>query len=194
MARRAREDLRADALDTAEEMVVADGPRALSMRELAARTGVSRQTLYSEFGDRAGVASALVLRATDRFLDRMEAALAGEDDLYAAWAAMVAATLAEAGENPLVKALITGEAELFGADAGPMVDAAVDRAVTNLGRHWPDLDPADVGLAAETATRLTVSHLVLPRHPPDVVADRVATVVLRILRRGRARSGAGQAR
>ncbi|MDQ4117536.1 MAG: TetR/AcrR family transcriptional regulator, partial [Actinomycetota bacterium] len=59
MARRAREDLRADALDVAEEMVVADGPRALSMRELAARTGVSRQTLYSEFGDRAGVASAL---------------------------------------------------------------------------------------------------------------------------------------
>ncbi len=183
MARRAREDLRADALDVAEEMVVADGPRALSMRELATRTGVSRQTLYSEFGDRAGVASALVLRATDRFLDRMETALAGEDDLYAAWAAMVGAALSEAGENPLVKALITGESELFGADAGPMVDAATDRAVTNMARHWPDLDPGEVALAAETATRLTVSHLVLPRHPPDTVAHQVATVVTRILRR-----------
>ncbi|TCK22495.1 TetR family transcriptional regulator [Pseudonocardia endophytica] len=184
MARRAREDLRAEALDVAEQMVVSDGPRALSMRELATRTGVSRQTLYSEFGDRAGVASALVLRATDGFLSRMEAALVGADDLYAAWSATVGAALSEAGENPLVKALLTGEAELFGADSGPMVDAAVERAVVNLARHWPDLDPADVALAAETATRLTVSHVVLPRHPPDVVAEQVATVVVRILRRG----------
>jgi AcrR family transcriptional regulator len=183
MARRAREDLRAEALDVAEEMVVADGPRALSMRELATRTGVSRQTLYSEFGDRAGVASALVLRATDRFLDRMEQALAGEADLYAAWSAMVGAALSEAGENPLVKALLTGEAELFGADSGPMVDAAVHRAVVNLAEHWPDLDPSDIALAAESATRLTVSHLVLPRHPPDTVARHIATVVTRILRR-----------
>ncbi|WP_181781691.1 TetR family transcriptional regulator, partial [Pseudonocardia pini] len=78
MVRRARAQLRADALDVAEELVVAG---RFGMPELAARLGVSRQTLYSEFGDRRGVASALVLRSTERFLDGIEAALAGQRDL-----------------------------------------------------------------------------------------------------------------
>lgn len=186
MARRGRDALRADALDVAEEMVLADGPRGLSVRELAQRVGVSRQTLYSEFGDRQGVAAALVLRSTDRFLDRMEAALTGEADLHAAWVAAVGAALTDAAQNPLVTAVLTGEGaapELFGAGSGPIVSAAADRAAAYLRRGFPDLDPSDVALATETAARLTVSHVVLPRHPPDRVAEEVATVVVRILRR-----------
>lgn len=184
MARRGRDALRADALDVAEELVLASGPRGLSMRELAERVGASRQTLYSEFGDRQGVASALVLRATDRFLDRIETALAAEEDLHAAWVAAVGAALTEAAANPLVKALLTGESaapELFGTDSEPIVAAATDRAGAYLARRWPALDPGAVALAAETAARLTVSHIVLPRHPADRVAAQVATVVTRIL-------------
>lgn len=185
MAQRSREVLRSDALDIAEELMVATGPRGLSMRELAERVGVSRQTLYSEFGDRQGVASALVLRSTGRFLDRIETALAAEDDLHAAWASAVGAALTEAAANPLLKALLTGEGaapELFGADSGPIVGAATDRSVAYLRRAFPDLDPDAVALAAETASRLTVSHIVLPRHPPERVAEQVATVIVRVLR------------
>ncbi|WP_165438344.1 TetR/AcrR family transcriptional regulator [Pseudonocardia sediminis] len=185
MVQRSREVLRSDALDVAEELMVASGPRGLSMRELAERVGVSRQTLYSEFGDRGGVASALVLRCTERFLSRIEAALAAETDLHAAWVAAVGAALTESAANPLTKALLTGEGaapELFGADSGPIVAAATDRSVAYLRRAFPDLDPSAVDLAAETATRLTVSHIVLPRHPPEQVAEQVATVVVRVLR------------
>ncbi|MBW0104203.1 TetR/AcrR family transcriptional regulator [Pseudonocardia sp. KRD291] len=186
MAQRSREVLRYEALDIAEELVLGCGPRGLSMRELAGRVGVSRQTLYSEFGDRGGVAAALVLRCTDRFLDRIETALAAEDDLYAAWVAAVGAAITESSANPLVKALLTGEGaapELFGAESGPIVAAATDRSVAYLRRAFPDLDPDAVALAAETATRLTVSHIVLPRHPPEQVAEQVATVVVAILAR-----------
>lgn len=187
MAQRSRELLRSDALDIAEELVLGAGPRALSMRELAGRVGVSRQTLYSEFGDRSGVAAALVLRSTDRFLDRIEAALATEEDLHAAWVAAVGAALTEASANPLVKTLLTGDGaapELFGAESGPIVAAATDRSVAYLRRTFPALDPDAVVLAAETATRLTVSHIVLPRHPADRVAEQVATVAVAILRDG----------
>ncbi len=185
MAQRSREVLRSEALDVAEDMVVASGPRGLSMRELAARVGVSRQTLYSEFGDRQGVASALVLRSTDRFLDRIENALSGQDDLHAAWVAAVGAALTESATNPLTKALLSGDGaapELLGAESGPIVTAATERSVAYLRRAFPDLDPAAVVLAAETATRLTVSHIVLPRHPPEQVAEQVATVVVAVLR------------
>ncbi|GAA1394782.1 TetR family transcriptional regulator [Pseudonocardia kongjuensis] len=182
MARRARDDLRAEVLDVAEQLAVA-GDRP-SMPELARRVGVSRQTLYSEFGDRDGLAAALVLRATGRFLDRIETALDGESDLHAAWVAAVHAALTEAARNPLVTALLTGEAAVpsaFGSGSGPIVDAATDRAAGFLRRVRPDLPDADVRLAAATASRLVVSHLVLPGGTPDRVAGDVATVVLRIL-------------
>jgi AcrR family transcriptional regulator len=182
MARRARVRLRDDALDVAEEMVVDRGFAAFSMRDLATRVGVSRQTLYSEFGDRRGVASALVLRSTRRFLDEIEAALAGEEDLHAAWVAAVRSALSTVAENPLVKALLTGDGapELFSTDSEPIVAAARDRAAAYLLRRWPELDPDDVALASETATRLTISHLALSLHPADRVAEQIATVVSRI--------------
>ncbi|GAA4695628.1 TetR family transcriptional regulator [Pseudonocardia yuanmonensis] len=183
MAQRARAGLRDDALDVAEELVVDRGFRAFSMRDLATRVGVSRQTLYTEFGDRRGVASALVLRSTERFLDEIEQALAGEADLHAAWVAAVRGALARAEGNPLLTTLLTGEEgtpELFGTDSEPIVVAARERAAGYLRRRRPDLDPDTVGLAAETAARLTVSHIVLPLAPADVIAEQVATVVTRI--------------
>jgi len=179
MARRARAQLRADALDVAAELFV--GGR-FGMPELASRLGVSRQTLYSEFGDRHGVASALVLRATERFLDDIEAALAGERDLHAAWVAAVAAALRRAADDPLLKALLTGDQAVFGSGAEEIVVAARDRAAGYLARQWSELDPGSVALAAETAARLTVSHIVLPLAPPERIADEVATAVVRIAR------------
>ncbi|MEV1293650.1 TetR family transcriptional regulator [Pseudonocardia sp. NPDC049635] len=182
MTRRARDHLRAEVLDVAERITVAR--ERLSMPELARRVGVSRQTLYSEFGDREGLAAALVLRATDRFLDRIEAALDGAADLHAAWVAAVHAALTEAEENPLIAALLTGEDAVpsaFGTGSGPIVAAASERAAGFLRRVRPDLADADVLLAAGTAARLVVSHLVLPGGPPDRVAADVATVVLRVL-------------
>ena len=184
MAQRSRELLRSDALDIAEELVLGAGPRGLSMRELAGRVGVSRQTLYNEFGDRGGVAAALVLRCTDRFLDGIETALVGERDLHAAWAAAVGAALSETSTNPLIKALLTGEGaapELFGADSGPIVVAATERSAAYMRRVFPDLDPDRIQLATETVSRLTVSHIVLPLHSHERVAEDVATVATRIL-------------
>jgi AcrR family transcriptional regulator len=179
MARRARDELRDEVLDAAERLAVA-GERP-SMPELARRVGVSRQTLYSEFGDRDGLAAALVLRATGRFLDRIETALDGEDDLHAAWVAAVGAALTEAAENPLVKALLTGAPSAFGSQSGPIVAAAADRAAGYLHRVRPGAADGTVRLAAQTAARLTVSHLVLPPGPAERSADDIATVVVRLL-------------
>ncbi|MFE7200196.1 TetR family transcriptional regulator [Pseudonocardia alni] len=182
MARRARDELRAEVLDVAERLAVA-GERP-SMPELARRVGVSRQTLYSEFGDRDGLAAALVLRTTGRWLDEIEAALDGEEDLYAAWVAAVGAALTEAAQNPLVKALLVGEGavpSVFGTASGPIVDAAAARAADYLRRVRPGAGDEVVRLAAETAARLTVSHLVQPPGPTQRSATDIATVVLRVL-------------
>jgi hypothetical protein len=50
----------------------------------------------------------------------------------------------------------------------------------DLYRAWSGA-AATAAATAEVAARLTISHVVLPLHPPDVVADQIATTVVRLL-------------
>ncbi|AEY91586.1 TetR-family transcriptional regulator [Streptomyces hygroscopicus subsp. jinggangensis 5008] len=50
---------------------------AVRMVDVAASAGVSRQTLYNEFGGKDGLARALVRREADGYLAGVERALAG---------------------------------------------------------------------------------------------------------------------
>src|SRR5918999_755746 len=49
---------------------------AVRMVDVASAAGVSRQTLYNEFGSKEGLGRALVRRAVDEYLDGLERALA----------------------------------------------------------------------------------------------------------------------
>ncbi|GAB3001340.1 TetR family transcriptional regulator [Amycolatopsis echigonensis] len=183
---RARQLMRADALDVAEAIVLDRGYRGVNMQEVADRVGVARQTLYSEFGSKQGLASALVLRLTGQFLDGIERALAAHPEMRAAWWAAARYTFDAAADNPLLKAVLVGDGSgellpLLTSEAAPVVREATERLVTGVCRRWPGLDHAEVGVAAEAATRLALSHLVLPLHPPDVVAEHIAELVVRFL-------------
>jgi AcrR family transcriptional regulator len=59
--RRSRDERRAELLDAAERAIERIGPDA-SMDELAAEAGITKPILYSHFGDKAGLASALAVR------------------------------------------------------------------------------------------------------------------------------------
>ena len=52
-------DVRRKVLDAAIEISASDGPDAVSMREVARRSGVSHQAPYHYFGDRAGIFAAI---------------------------------------------------------------------------------------------------------------------------------------
>jgi AcrR family transcriptional regulator len=55
-------------LDAVESLVVASGPRAVTIRAISAAVGVSNGALYHTFGSRAGLISRTWLRAGRRFL------------------------------------------------------------------------------------------------------------------------------
>ncbi|MBC3988698.1 TetR/AcrR family transcriptional regulator [Streptomyces sp. AC563] len=81
------------------------------MVDVAAAAGVSRQTLYNEFGNKDGLARALVRRETEAYLRGVEQALApGEDarDPADRLAAAAAWTVRVARGNALVRAALTG--------------------------------------------------------------------------------------
>jgi AcrR family transcriptional regulator len=65
--------LRRTVLDTASELLVEEGPQALTMRKLAGALGCSTTVLYTMFGGKDGIADALFLEGFARLRRRLEA-------------------------------------------------------------------------------------------------------------------------
>jgi AcrR family transcriptional regulator len=181
-----RRTLRDDLLDAAAALIIERGFRRVRMQDVADAVGVSRQTVYNEFGDKWRLAEALNLRENDRYLDAVDDALNRHDDLYSAVAAAVAYTLTTAADDPLKKAVLTGSGSedllpLMTTRAEPVLFTAKRRIVAHTLRQWPHLDEAEVTDLADAVVRLTMSHVVLPMEPPDMVAARLARLVARYL-------------
>ncbi|MER6121514.1 helix-turn-helix domain-containing protein [Streptomyces sp. NPDC001795] len=81
---------------------------AVRMVDVAAVAGVSRQTLYNEFGSKEGLARALVRREADSYLSGVERALAAHADPRDRLAAAAEWTASAARDNALVRAMLTG--------------------------------------------------------------------------------------
>ena len=81
---------------------------AVRMVDVAAAAGVSRQTLYNEFGSKEGLARALVRREADGYLAGVERALATHSDARERLTATAEWTASTARENALVRAMLTG--------------------------------------------------------------------------------------
>jgi AcrR family transcriptional regulator len=148
------------------------------MVDVAAAAGVSRQTLYNEFGSKDGLARALVRREADAFfagVDRVLAERAGSDPDRLVGVAEWIVRAARA--NPLVRALLTGcwperlpsgravrgvsapgagpaqrRADAGVPTAGEVVEAVRERTGAGVEGDWP----------VEVVVRVAVSWVVGP--------------------------------
>ena len=167
-----RAALRERALDVAARVTVGSGWSAVRMTAIADEVGVSRQTLYAEFGSRASLAEALVERELRRVLDAVRVAMRDADTDVAAVEAAVAAALREAGASALVHGALRSVdpsmdlLRLLTIDAGPLVAAATTVVCGELSR-------ADTSTVIEPVVRLTVSHVLAAGADPDEVARRI---------------------
>ncbi|MEU5991705.1 TetR family transcriptional regulator [Spirillospora sp. NPDC047418] len=178
--------VRESLLDAAADLLVERGYRAVRMRDVAEAAGVSRQTVYNEFGDKWGLAQAVVVRDNDRYLDGIDTVLSEHDDVYAAVVAAVTYTLETSADDQLKKAVLTGAGgdemlPLLTTQAEPVLFAASARIAEHALRQWPHLDRDALTEVADAAVRLTMSHLMLPSGPPETFAHFVARLVTRYL-------------
>ncbi|MFF9087066.1 TetR/AcrR family transcriptional regulator [Streptomyces sp. NPDC014991] len=81
---------------------------AVRMVDVAVSAGVSRQTLYNEFGSKEGLARALVRREADGYLAGVERALGSAAEPRDRLTATAEWTAVAARENALVRAMLTG--------------------------------------------------------------------------------------
>ncbi|GGO30786.1 TetR/AcrR family transcriptional regulator [Micromonospora parathelypteridis] len=183
-----RQRLRDTIVDAARARTIAAGWDAVRMGGVATTAGVSRQTVYNEFGSKAGLAEALARAEVDRFVGDVRAALdAHGSDVRAGAYAAIAHTLATAADNPLVKAILTsargGSDELLPyltTRAEVVLTEASGALIEWADDHLPGADRAALTFAADTVVRLVVSHIVLPRTPIEQTAEALADLAVRL--------------
>jgi AcrR family transcriptional regulator len=179
----ARQLLRETLLAAARDEVQRRSWAEITMAEIATAAGVSRQTLYKEFGSRDEFAQALVIHEGERFLDAVDTAVRRHlDDPRAAVGAALETFLRTAGEDPLVRILLSddGTAGLlpFVTTQGmPVVQWATSRLTTTIEEGWPQAPPPKARLLAEALVRLAISHVTAPGDSPEATAARTGELL-----------------
>lgn len=177
----ARELLRETLFDAARRELEGRGWNDVTMAEIASAAGVSRQTLYKEFGTRDEFAQAFVMRESDRFVRAVEGALdAHLNDPKAALTAAFGLFLAAAAEDPLVRAAIAGAAEMlpFVTTQGkPLVEHAAEQLRIAILARWPEAAGHDASLLAECLVRLAISYATLPVASAGMTASSITELL-----------------
>ena len=178
----ARALLRDTLLDGALDLLRQRTWAEITMADVAAAAGVSRQTLYSELGSRDALAQALVLREADRFVAEVEGAVeANLHDPAVAIAAAFDVFLTAAADNPLVAAVVSGGDDSLlpyvTTQGEPVVAQATERLAAVIAAGWPRVDKQAIDLLAECVVRLAISYAALPTGPAGMTAASVATLL-----------------
>ena len=179
----ARQLLRETLLAAARDEVQQRPWSEITMGEIAAAAGVSRQTLYKEFGSRDEFAQALVIHEGERFLDAVDASVREHlDDPRAAVRAALETFLRTAGEDPLVRILLSddGTAGLLPfvtTQGAPVVQWATARLTMTIEEGWPQAPPPKARLLAESLVRLAISHVTAPGEPPEAIAASIGELL-----------------
>jgi len=186
----ARTLLRETVLGATHELLAEHDWSAVTMAQVATAAGVSRQTLYNEFGNRSELALAYASWAGDQLLDEVERCVAEHaDDLLDALVAAFTVFLDIGKGHPLIRSLgdRAGADDLVAVLAtprhSPIVAGASVRLATIIDTTWPDLPADAVEAASELLVRLAVSHLLLPTGTPESAAEQVAVVLAPFLAR-----------
>ena len=175
-------------LAAAAEMTAELGWSGVTMAALAERVGVSRQTVYNEWGSRDRLAEAMVLRELGAFLDEVDAGFdAHPDSLQAGVADAIARVLDLARVNPLLRAIVTAthgaETELV-----PLLTTRADVVIAVAGERvrdrlvaYPGVRRSDVGVTVDLLVRTVLSHVMQPSADSADVPDALAGAVARLL-------------
>ena len=169
-------------LDATIEAASIHGLSRLSVGDVAARAGLSRQTLYKHFPNKDALVAEAVLREAQAMVGQIVAAAESLDDPQASLEAAILLTLRLTREHPLLDRLVRTEPEallpLLIGDGGVVAVAVRSVVEQIIGERLPDLDPVEIRRVADLLSRVLISYAVsAPDDPPEVVASFVATLV-----------------
>lgn len=162
------------ALDALRELLHGRTWRTVTMSHIAKAAGLSRQSLYNEFGSRRGVAQGYAIRLTDLFVDLCDTALyAHPHDAQAALRQGFSAFFEMSVLDPLVQSLHGDDApedllRLITTDSAVLIERAGDRLAATFQRGWVGASPRQADVISKAIVRLALSYI--PEPPDDIAA------------------------
>ena len=151
---------------------------SITLADVARTAGISRQTIYNEFGSRLGLAQGYALRLADRLVDAVDDAIAANvGDIHTAFLQGFRAFFTESAADPLVISLLTGAAkpdllQIITTDSAPIITRASDRLTASFMHSWLQVSEEDAGVLARAIVRLAMSYVSMPPEADhDVAAD-----------------------
>jgi AcrR family transcriptional regulator len=179
--------LRDSVLDAMRDLLQTRDWSAITLSDVAGAAGISRQTIYNEFGSRQGLAQGYALRLADRLVDTIHEALdANVGNIYESFLQAFRRFFAESAADPLVISLRTGVAkpdllQLITTGSASIITRASARLASALTHTWVATSQEDAGVLARAIVRLALSYVSMPPEadlgaPPaegggDVAAD-----------------------
>jgi AcrR family transcriptional regulator len=162
-----------DAVDT---LVRERGWTATTMGDVARTAGVSRQTVYNEFGSRQELVQAYVLREIEALVSAVESHVrAHHDDARAALSGAFGLFLELASDEPLVRIIVADAegGELIRLLTTTGLTVAAERVGSLIQDVWPQVNADDARLLAAALARLAISHALVPTESPEESARSV---------------------
>ncbi|CQD08051.1 TetR family transcriptional regulator [Mycobacterium lentiflavum] len=182
-AEASRDLLRNSVLDAMRDLLLTRDWSAITLSDVARAAGISRQTIYNEFGSRQGLAQGYALRLADRLVDAVHAAIdANVGHIYEAFLQGFRSFFAESAADPLVISLLTGVAkpdllQIITTDSGPIITRASDRLTLAFIHSWVATSDEDAGVLARAIVRLALSYVSMPPEADHDVAQDLARLM-----------------
>lgn len=165
-------------LDAMRDLLQSLDWSSITLSDVAKAAGISRQTIYNEFGSRQGLAQGYALRLADRLVDAVDEAIeTNVGDISAAFLEGFRAFFAESAADPLVISLLTGAAkpdllQIITTDSAPIIARASARLTETFMHSWVRASEEDAGVLARAIVRLAMSYVSMPPEADhDVAAD-----------------------
>ena len=175
--------LRDSVLDAMRDLLLTRDWSAITLSDVARAAGISRQTIYNEFGSRQGLAQGYALRLADRLVDAIHAALdANVGNFFEAFLAGFRSFFAQSASDPLVISLLSGVAkpdllQLITTDSAPLITRASARLSLALTQTWVATSDEDAGVLARAIVRLALSYVSMPPEADHDVARDLARLM-----------------
>jgi AcrR family transcriptional regulator len=175
--------LRDSILDGMRELLLTRDWSSITLSEVAKTAGISRQTIYNEFGSRQGLAQGYALRLADRLVDQIDGAIADNvGDIYSAFLQGFQDFFTESAADPLVISLLDGATkpdllQIITTDSAPIITRGSARLTELFTHSWVSASQEDAGVLARAIVRLAMSYVSMPPEADHDVATDLARLM-----------------
>ncbi|BBX35489.1 MULTISPECIES: TetR family transcriptional regulator AlkX [Mycolicibacterium] len=175
--------LRDSILDGMRDLLLTRDWSAITLSHVAQAAGISRQTIYNEFGSRQGLAEGYAMRLADRLVDAVDEAINHNvGQVHAAFLEGFRAFFVESAADPLVISLLTGASkpdllQIITTGSGPIIARCSERLTGTFQNSWMKASDEDAGVLARAIVRLAMSYVSMPPEADHDVAGDLARLM-----------------